>query len=121
MPARNIAVIGERIRNAVKAHAFEVGAGAPLPLTCSTGLSEYPLFLDRRTTHGWETMVELADQALYYVKTHGRDGWAAFRPTAATDLVTLLQDLQNGPDAMIAAGRLQLLGTTAAPSPERSS
>lgn len=114
MPTRSLAVIGERIRAAVATHPFEVGNGAPLSLTCSAGLSEYPLFRDHRAHFGWETMVELADQALYHVKTHGRDGWAAFRPTEATDLVTLLQELQNGSDTMIAAGRLQLLGTTAA-------
>jgi hypothetical protein len=74
------------------------------------------LFRDQRTQLGWETMVELADQALYYVKSHGRDGWAAFRPTRATDIGTLLRDLQLGADAVIDDGRLQLVGTKVPPA-----
>ena len=123
MPTRNLHVIGERVRSAVATHEFDIGSGKPLRLTCSAGLSEYPMFRDHRVQLGWETMVELADQALYYVKSHGRDGWAAFRPTGTTDLLTLLQDLQNGPDALIDTGRLQLLGTKAgvsAPSSQSS-
>jgi len=118
MRTRNLAIIGERVRSAVAMREFDIGNGAPLRLTCSTGLAEYPLFRDHRVQLGWETMVELADQALYYVKTHGRNGWAAFRPTDRTDLVTLLQDLQNGPDPLLAQGRLLLLGSmvTAPPS-----
>ena len=117
MPTRNLQVIGERVRSAVANCEFDIGTGKPLRLTCSAGLAEYPTFRDHRVQLGWETMVELADQALYYVKAHGRDGWAAFRPTGTTDLVTLLQDLQNGPDALIDSGRLQLLGTkTGGPS-----
>jgi len=111
MPMRNLTIIGNRIRDAVANHSFDIGTDAPLRITCSAGLSEYPLFRDHRTQLGWETMVELADQALYYVKTHGRDGWAAFRPTARTDLLTLLQELQNGPEAMMEQGRLQLMGS----------
>ncbi|MFC0682724.1 diguanylate cyclase [Lysobacter korlensis] len=111
MPTRNLTMIGDRIRAAVAEHEFDVGTGTPLRLTCSTGLAEYPLFRDHRTQLGWETMVELADQALYYVKSHGRDGWAAFRPTPTTDITTLLQELQQGADAVIEEGRLQLLGT----------
>jgi diguanylate cyclase (GGDEF)-like protein len=111
MPPDNLPVVGERLRAAVAAHPFDIGTGEPLHLTCSVGLSEYPLFRDDRGTPSWETMVELADQAMYYVKSHGRDGWAAFRPTATTRLSTLLQDLQAGPDPLLEAGRLQLLGT----------
>ena len=111
MSTRNLAVIGERVREAVASREFDIGAATPLRLTCSTGLAEYPLFRDDRMQLGWETMVELADQALYYVKARGRDGWAAFRPTDLTDLATLLQELQAGPEALIARGRLQLLGS----------
>ena len=120
MPTRNLAVIGERVRSAVANRAFDIGGATPLRLTCSIGLSEYPLFRDHRVQLGWETMVELADQALYYVKTHGRDGWAAFRPTDLTDLSTLLQELRSGPDALLARGKLLLLGSMASPDTRRS-
>jgi diguanylate cyclase (GGDEF)-like protein len=115
MPTRNLSIIGERVRSAVASREFDIGTDKPLRLTCSTGLSEYPLFRDHRVQLGWETMVELADQALYYVKTHGRDGWAAFRPTGLTDLVTLLHELQNGPESLLTQGKLQLVGSMAEP------
>ena len=118
MPHRNLEVIGDRIRAAINAARFDIGTAQPIALTASIGISEYPLFRDHRVQLGWETMVELADQALYWVKTHGRDGWAAFRPTGSTDLVTLLQDLQDGPERLVATRRLQLLGSAASsPSP----
>ncbi|MDQ3286829.1 MAG: diguanylate cyclase [Pseudomonadota bacterium] len=109
MPMRNLQMIGNRLRDTVNEHAFEVGHGRTLQLTCSIGLSEYPLFRDRRGLVSWETMVELADQSLYYVKAHGRDGWAAFRPTETTDLATLLGDLHRGPRELLANGQLQLI------------
>ena len=110
MPARNLTVIGERLRDAIASQSFDVGNGTVLKLTASAGLSEYPLFADSHVQPGWETMIELADQALYYVKSHGRNGWAAFRPTELTQMATLLQELQQGPDQMLASGRLQLVG-----------
>ncbi|GHA77653.1 ligand-binding sensor domain-containing diguanylate cyclase [Cognatilysobacter bugurensis] len=109
MEARHLSMLGDRIRTAVADHAFDIGTGTPLRITCSAGLVEYPLFRDHRMQLGWEAMVELADQALYYMKTHGRDGWAAFRPTASTDISTLLTDLQHGPDDLLADGRLALI------------
>ncbi len=111
MPARNLTVIGERLRTAVSSHAFDIGNGTVLRLTASAGMAEYSLFRDHHAQLGWETMVELADRALYYVKGHGRNGWAAFRPTELTDITTLLQELQQDPDAMLAAGRLQLVSS----------
>lgn len=113
MEARHLSLIGDRIRAAVTGHAFDIGTDTPLRLTCSVGLAEYPLFRDHRMQLGWEAMVELADQALYYVKTNGRDGWAAFRPTARTDMATLLTDLQHGADALLAAGRLAVIDSRA--------
>lgn len=111
MPTRNLTMIGERLCSAVGAHAFDIGNGQTLRLTCSVGLSEYPLFRGKHAAFNWETMVDLADHALYYVKSHGRDGWAAFRPTPDTDLSTLLQDLQSGPRVLLEQGRLQLVGS----------
>jgi len=115
MPVRYLEVIGERIRAAVAGHAFVIGTGVPLGLTCSVGIAEYPLFRDAQRRMGWEQMVELADGALYWVKQNGRDGWAAFRPTALTDLATLIRDLQVDPGKLIDQGQLQLLGSHLAP------
>ncbi|MDQ3039779.1 MAG: diguanylate cyclase, partial [Pseudomonadota bacterium] len=69
MPGRHLGLIGERIRTAVAQHPFHVDGSEPLKLTCSTGFAEYPLFIDGRMPLGWEATVELADLALYYVKS----------------------------------------------------
>jgi diguanylate cyclase (GGDEF)-like protein len=108
MGGRYLETIGQRIRSAIGNHPFDIGLAAPLHLTCSVGLSEYPLFRDAQQGLGWEQMVELADAALYWVKQHGRDGWAAFRPTEMTDVATLVRDLQQGTDLM-QAGHMQLM------------
>ena len=112
MPAGQVPRLGERLRTAVSAAPFDLGDGRSIGLTASVGLSEYPMF--RRAGGeplGWEGMVELADQALYQVKRHGRDGWAMFRPTATTRTDVLLSDLQHGPDALLQAGELELAGS----------
>jgi diguanylate cyclase (GGDEF)-like protein len=108
MGGRYLETIGQRIRSAIGNHPFDIGLAEPLHLTCSVGLSEYPLFRDAQQGLGWEQMVELADAALYWVKQHGRDGWAAFRPTEMTDVATLVRDLQQGTDLM-QAGHMQLM------------
>ena len=109
MPNRHLPMLGERIRGAISNHRFEVGSAEPLRLTCSIGFIECPLFRDARGSLGWEQMVELADRALYYVKTHGRNGWAAFRPKPDADLDGLLQALRGDPGQLIEQGRLDLL------------
>ena len=109
MGGRYLETIGHRIQAAISAHDFDVGLADPIRLTCSIGLSEYPLFRDAQQGLGWEQMVELADAALYWVKQHGRDGWAAFRPTKQTELPHLMRNLQQGATDLIEADRLQLL------------
>jgi diguanylate cyclase (GGDEF)-like protein len=115
MGGRHLETIGERIREAVARHAFDVGTGEPLRLTCSVGLAEYPLFQEGQHGVGWEQIVELADAAMYWVKTHGRDGWAALRPTEHTDRAALIRDLHGGAQALLHGARLQLL--TSRPMP----
>ena len=111
MPNRHLPILGERIRNAIASHRFEVGAPELLRLTCSIGFIECPLFRDARGRLGWEQVVELADRALYYVKTHGRNGWAAFRPRPEANLQELLEALKGDPDGLLDAGKLQLLSS----------
>lgn len=112
MPDRHVTSIGNRLRTAIAAHGFDMGNSQTLRLTASIGLSEYPLFRGQRGKFGWETVVELADQAMRHVKAHGRDGWAAFRSTDHGELAALLQDLhQVGAETLLAQGRLQRLGS----------
>jgi diguanylate cyclase (GGDEF)-like protein len=116
MPHRYVTVIGERTRAAVANHVFDIGNGETLRLTCSVGIAEYPLFRNTQRRLGWEQMIELADGALRWVKQNGRNGWAAFRPTAMTDLATLIRDLHSDPQKLLDQGQLQLLGSHIAPT-----
>jgi diguanylate cyclase (GGDEF)-like protein len=109
MAGRYLEAIGERVRDAIARHQFDIGTGTPLHLTCSVGLAEYPLFQGAQHGVGWEQIVELADAALYWVKQNGRDGWAAFRPTEFTDRVALIRELHAGAHALLQGARLQLL------------
>jgi len=112
MAQDQLALLGERLCGAVRAHAFEVGLDAPIRLTCSVGFAEYPLFRDQRGGIDWQQMVELADQAMYWVKRHGRDGWAAFRPTARTGAGSVVGELQKaGAEALLRGGRLELVSS----------
>jgi len=117
MPNRNLPILGERIRVAIARHRFAVGTDESLSLTCSVGLVECPLFRDARGSLGWEQVVELADRALYYVKNHGRNGWAAFRPRAGGDLPGLMQALADDPARQVALGGVQLLASTTLAAP----
>jgi len=111
MHSRNIASIGERIHRTIRAHAFDGGTGAPLQLICSIGIAEYPLFRDAQRRPGWEQLVGLAHSAMQWVARHGRDGWAAFRPTLRTDLASILRELQDDPQPLLDTGRLHLIGS----------
>lgn len=57
------------------------------------GFAAYPFFTENIHLLGWEKIIELADQALYYIKQHGRNGWAGLQRNETTavsgDLVTL--------------------------------
>ena len=109
MPNRHLPMLGDRICASVSEHRFDIGNAEPLRITCSVGFIECPLFRDARGGLGWEQMIEMADRALYYVKANGRNGWAAFRAREDTDLSQLQEALRGDPDALLEAGRLDLL------------
>ena len=111
MPRDCVPALGERIRRKVAEHVFDGGDGLRLPLTCSVGLAEYPLFHDSPHELGWEQTVELADAALYWVKANGRDGWAALRPTEYSERANLLQSLQSGAQALIDNRQLKIISS----------
>jgi diguanylate cyclase (GGDEF)-like protein len=76
------AVFVERVRREVARHRFDIGRGEPLRLTISAGVATYPW----QGVDTPETLVRLADAALYAAKAAGRDRVVRFdqlEPTPA--------------------------------------
>jgi diguanylate cyclase (GGDEF)-like protein len=106
-----VPVLAERVRRCVAENPFDIGDGKIIHVTCSIGLAEYPLFPGSSHGLGWEQMVELADAALYWVKHHGRDGWAALRPTPTTNMHELMGKLKEGAAPLMESGQLALFSS----------
>jgi two-component system cell cycle response regulator len=63
------AVFVERVRREVARRPFDIGRAEPLRMTLSAGVATYP----HELIDGVETLVRLADEALYAAKAAGRD------------------------------------------------
>jgi two-component system cell cycle response regulator len=63
------AVFVERVRREVARTHFDIGREQPLHMTLSAGVATYP----HEMIHDVETLVRLADEALYAAKAGGRD------------------------------------------------
>ncbi len=61
--------VGERIRERIAAHAFLHGDGLNMRLTVSIGVATLP-----DVAVSAEALIQAADEAMYYVKDHGKDG-----------------------------------------------
>lgn len=72
------AIIGERIRQRVAAHAFQVG-NEPIAVTVSLGLTSH----NRASMDSPEQLIEQADAALYRAKAEGRNRIAVHPSLAA--------------------------------------
>ena len=104
-------VLGERIRRAIANHAFDLGDGVHVKLTCSVGLAESGLYLNSVQSVSWEQLVELADAALYWVKENGRNGWSALRPNPNVNFSELIDKLHLGAQIMIDTARVVLVSS----------
>lgn len=67
--------LAERIRKHVEHRDFDIGDGRSISITCSIGLSAYPLSTTSPSALSWENTVNLADLALYRAKNEGRNTW----------------------------------------------
>ncbi|HEY2434428.1 MAG TPA: GGDEF domain-containing protein [Vicinamibacterales bacterium] len=63
------AAVGERIREKVNAHGFLQVDGLDIHLTVSVGVATLP-----DVAASAEGLIQAADQAMYYVKEHGKNG-----------------------------------------------
>lgn len=74
------AVLAERIRAAVAAHAFDLGGARRIQRTCSLGYAAYPFLPRAPEALTWEQVVGLADEALYLAKEAGRNRSVGLAP-----------------------------------------
>jgi two-component system, cell cycle response regulator len=72
------AVFVERVRREVARRHFDIGRDEPLHMTISAGVATYP----HELVDSVETLVKLADQALYAAKAGGRDRVVRFDEAA---------------------------------------
>jgi diguanylate cyclase (GGDEF)-like protein len=63
------AAVGERIRDRVNGHRFLQGDGLDIHLTVSVGVATLP-----DVAASAEGLIQAADEAMYYVKEHGKNG-----------------------------------------------
>jgi two-component system, cell cycle response regulator len=101
--------LAERLRRAIEEHAFDIGGGKLLRLTCSIGFAAYPLCPQRPESTDWEPVLALADDALYAAKRGGRNAWVgvlevpvAVLPAAGAPRLELTT-LAGGAEARIAS------------------
>jgi len=111
MPRAQLHALGERVCQAIAQKPFAIGQGRTLQVTVSLGLMEYPPFPEAPHLLGWEQMVTLADRALYHVKTHGRNGWAAYR-RAPQATQAGIEACNGNPAQLIETGQLVLIGSS---------
>ena len=105
LPREQVPIVIERILKSV-CEPFSLDCGEPVNITCSVGIVEYPFLKDEPDALGWEALVSLADQALYKVKSSGRDGWAILRPGRAFDPAQAVSRARANLDASVERGEL---------------
>jgi diguanylate cyclase (GGDEF)-like protein len=69
------AELAERLRALVAETPYVLDDGQPLRCTCSVGFAVFPLAPQWPAALEWPQVLKLADDALYAVKSAGRDGW----------------------------------------------
>lgn len=109
MPLAFLPVLGERLRSAVAAFPFDIGAAEPLRLTCSIGLCPYPLLPSADQTLQWEHLLDLADRALYRVKREGRNGWGLYQAEAGVMAERVVALLREGDRTLEDSAELRFL------------
>ncbi len=67
--------LAERACRAVGTRPFLLADGQELVRTCSIGFACFPPCTRSPASLGWSETINLADKALYRVKSNGRDGW----------------------------------------------
>ena len=109
MPRSKVEATVARAQRAVSECAFLGLQDEPLALTCSIGFAEYPFAAGAAEAADWETLVNIADLALYRAKSDGRNTWIGVRPGPRFNPATLAADLHHGLAHLLKSQKLILL------------
>ncbi|MES2948607.1 MAG: diguanylate cyclase [Pseudomonadota bacterium] len=102
--------LAERARAAVANAPFVLGDGTLLHKTCSVGFAAFPLAPAWPDALEWPAVVDLADQALYTVKHHGRNGWLGLVEATAESTAALREAAAQPLAQWASSGAVQLAG-----------
>jgi len=111
MPRDETAHVVDRIHKAIGDKPFMLPGGEQMKVTCSIGYTEYPFLPGAPDRVDWETLVNLADHALYAAKDAGRNRWFGLRPGPRFDPPELRDDLERGLAHAIKTKKLTLVDT----------
>lgn len=75
--------LARRIHRCVGERAFRLPSGQDIRITVSAGYALYPFREEEASLLGWESVLTLADHALYEAKKRGRDRVCGVAPGAA--------------------------------------
>lgn len=78
--------LAERVRDSMAREPFVLDDGARITRTCCIGFAPFPFESMRPRAHGWEAVLEVADQALLAAKHMGRNAWIGVEPAVGATL-----------------------------------
>lgn len=108
-PRSAVAATVARVQHAVSESTFLGLQDEPLQLSCSIGFAEYPFAADMPDAADWETLVNIADLALYRAKHEGRNTWIGLRPGPHFNAETFAADLRRGLVYLLKSQKLVLV------------
>ena len=120
VPAVQVEAYCRRLYDAVRRFRFTAPDGAVLGITCSIGVAEYPFVPAEPEAFGWETVIKLADRAMYHAKQSGRNRWVLLQPVPGVKATTLLKELGRDLAALVKKKRLLLVENARGRKPGRS-
>jgi diguanylate cyclase (GGDEF)-like protein len=97
-------LMAERIRSRMAAHAFDIGEGREIHLSCSVGFACFPVLYLDPGCYSWEQVLNLADQCLYQAKEAGRNRWVGIIPLNDAEPTLSIHPLHMGASDLTSRG-----------------